>query len=87
MDKKEFGPWAIVTGAFSGIGEEFARQLAANGINLVLVARRLTLLNELGTRLTLFLTYDHSKKSAFELVKPMWPSGLVSIRNFSLNPE
>jgi short-subunit dehydrogenase len=51
-DKVKFGPWAIVTGASSGIGEEFARQLAANRISLVLVARRLALLNELGARLT-----------------------------------
>jgi uncharacterized protein len=34
------GPWALVSGGFSGIGEEFARQAAANGINVVLVARR-----------------------------------------------
>src|SRR6202008_3668217 len=48
LDKKRFGPWAVVTGASSGIGKEFARQIAASGINVMLVARRDTLLTELG---------------------------------------
>ena len=48
LDKKRFGPWALVTGASSGIGKEFARQIAASGINVVLVARRDALLAELG---------------------------------------
>ncbi len=51
INTQTFGPWAIVTGASSGIGKEFARQLAASGLNIVLVARRLALLEELGSQL------------------------------------
>jgi short-subunit dehydrogenase len=48
IDPSRFGPWAIITGSSSGIGAAFARQVAASGLNVVLLARRGALLEELG---------------------------------------
>lgn len=44
---ERYGPWAVVTGASSGIGRELAIRAAAAGVHVVLVARREAVLDDL----------------------------------------
>lgn len=55
--------WAFVTGASSGIGAEFARELAARGMHLVLTARREEMLQELAEDL-------HTRHGTHSLIMP-----------------
>ncbi|MEH6581492.1 MAG: SDR family NAD(P)-dependent oxidoreductase [Halioglobus sp.] len=48
---KRYGPWALIAGGSEGIGEEFAIQMAAVGMNIVLLARREQPLNKLAAKL------------------------------------
>ncbi len=48
---KQYGSWALITGASAGIGKTFAEVLAKKGLNLILVARRKSLLDELAQQL------------------------------------
>lgn len=38
--RERYGPWALVAGASDGIGECYARAIAEQGVNLLLLARR-----------------------------------------------
>jgi uncharacterized protein len=42
--KEIYGPWGIIAGGSDGVGVAFAHGMAARGINVVLVARRLEVL-------------------------------------------
>lgn len=44
--------WALITGASSGFGQDFARQLAERGYNLVLAARRREAMETLAAEIT-----------------------------------
>jgi len=72
--QQRYGPWALVTGASSGIGAEFARQLAALGIHTILVARREKQLSLLATELS-----DQHQTQSIVLALDLGQPGFLSI--------
>lgn len=52
IQTNQYGPWAVVTGASSGIGREFALELASSKLSLVVVGRNESALNELARTLS-----------------------------------
>lgn len=47
----QYGPWAVIAGASEGLGAAFATVLAERGINLLLLARRAELLEDVAQHL------------------------------------
>lgn len=77
-------PFAIITGASRGIGAEYARALAAQGYDLLLVARDQNRLNELSKEIqqttsvqvwteTLDLTKPNSARTLYQLAQSYRP--------------
>jgi uncharacterized protein len=48
----KYGPWALVCGASDGVGAAFAEGIAERGVNVVLVARRQAVLDEVAAGIT-----------------------------------
>lgn len=73
--KEKYGPWAVVTGASEGIGRAFAHALAAEGLKLVLVARREGLLKQLATQ----LKDEHATETKIVVCDLSTPEGMVPL--------
>lgn len=73
---QKYGPWALITGASDGIGKAMAGHIAAEGINVVLIARSADKLQSLAAQLsathgveTLVLPADLADPSAFDSIE------------------
>ena len=69
----EYGKWAVITGATDGIGKEYARQLAEEGLNIVLISRTKEKLEAVASEIrnkskveTLTIVYDFTDIEGFD---------------------
>lgn len=72
----QYGPWGVITGASDGIGKALAYQLAQQGLNLILIARREELLQGISADIikqykieVKILSIDLVKSNSLEIIK------------------
>lgn len=97
MNKDLRGNVAVITGASSGLGEQYARQLAARGADLVIAARRLDRLDKLagelrqahGVKVTAVksdLSVAGSAKALFEAATGTGGDVTILVNNAGIGP-
>lgn len=65
----KYGPWALVAGASDGVGAAFATELAERGVNVVLLARRQAVLDQVAAEIE-STTAALTRAVAVDLAKP-----------------
>ncbi|WP_310778288.1 SDR family NAD(P)-dependent oxidoreductase [Mycobacterium sp. Z3061] len=65
----KYGPWALVAGASDGVGAAFARGLAERGVNVVLLARRRAVLDDVAAQIV-SATSAQARTLAVDLAAP-----------------
>lgn len=75
-DLKKAGSWAVVTGCTDGIGKSYAEQIAAKGLNVVLISRTMSKLEVMARDVeekynveTKVIAADFSKEDIYEDIK------------------
>ena len=66
---QRYGPWALVAGASDGVGAAFAQGLAERGVNVVLLARRHAVLEQVAADIR-SRTSSHTRTLAIDLTDP-----------------
>ncbi len=67
---ERYGPWAIVAGASEGVGSAFAEAVARRGCNVVLLARREHVLDEIADGIRSVSPGAHVRRLAVDLAEP-----------------
>ena len=70
----KYGPWALVAGASDGVGAAFAAGLAERGLNVVLLARRQAVLDQVAADIEA-RTSAQTRTLAIDLARPGRGSG------------
>src|ERR1700719_2013887 len=74
----KYGPWALVAGASDGVGAAFAEGLAERGVNVVLLARRQPVLDEVAAGIRA-RTGVQTRTFAVDLVQPDARAAIVKV--------
>ena len=71
-----YGPWALIAGASDGVGAAFVKGLAERGVNVVLLARRQAVLDQVAAEIN-STTSAQTRTLAVDLAQPHASSTIV----------